>query len=90
MTKHSSAMRLPASCQPSNDERMMPMVGGMLCRVNSMPLSTWSIGQRMARNTSRKLCTRKFRVAVTQSPKGMVAAWNGSRRLNSDMRAYLF
>ncbi|MCY1243991.1 hypothetical protein D9M72_570390 [compost metagenome] len=58
VTKQSSAMRLPANCQPSKEDRMMPMVGGMLCRTYSMPLSTWSMGQRMARNRSRKLCTR--------------------------------
>ncbi|MNP55823.1 hypothetical protein D3C76_1504960 [compost metagenome] len=89
VTKHNRAMRLPASCQPSRDESRMPMLGGMLCKIISMPLSTWSIGQRMARNTSRKLCTRKLRVACTQSPSGMVADWNGSSRLNSDIRAYL-
>ncbi|MCY1534892.1 hypothetical protein D9M68_702760 [compost metagenome] len=58
VTAHSSAMRGPASCQPSSDDSRMPMVGGMLCRMYSKPLSTWSMGQRMARNTSRKLCTR--------------------------------
>ncbi|MCY1402956.1 hypothetical protein D9M71_181190 [compost metagenome] len=58
VTKHSSAIRLPAICQPSNEDRMMPMVGGMLCSTYSMQLSTWSMGQRMARNRSRKLCTR--------------------------------
>ncbi|MNN44954.1 hypothetical protein D3C81_1592640 [compost metagenome] len=58
VTAHSSAMRGPASCQPSSVDSRMPMVGGMLCRVYSIPLSTWSIGQRIARNTSRKFCTR--------------------------------
>ncbi|MNO77839.1 hypothetical protein D3C76_689610 [compost metagenome] len=90
VTKHNKAMRLPASCQPSRLDSRIPMLGGMLCRVNSMPLSTWSIGQRMARNTSRKLCTRKFRALSTQVPRGIVAPWKGSRKLKSDINAYLF
>ncbi|MNH47766.1 hypothetical protein D3C79_1111800 [compost metagenome] len=38
--KHNSAMRLPASCQPSSDDNRMPILGGMLCRMNSMPFNT--------------------------------------------------
>lgn len=34
------------------------------------------------------MCTRKFRMLSTQSSRGIVAYWNGSNRLNSEMVAY--
>ncbi|MCY1543578.1 hypothetical protein D9M68_794030 [compost metagenome] len=33
-------MRAPATCQPSSEDKRMPSDGGMLCRMNSKPLST--------------------------------------------------
>jgi hypothetical protein len=55
VTRQRIPIFFPPICQPKSVAIIMNIDGGIASNPNWMPLSTWSIGHLIERNTSRKL-----------------------------------